>query len=186
MIPVKKAAVEGYGGQVTLVSADQRAAVTARITDEIGATLVHPSNDPDVISGQGTIGLELIRQLKAMGLKHGDDEPLVDAVVTPLGGGGLLSGVAVAIKSFDPRIRVYGAEPAQADDAFRSKTSGCIQGFDGKVPDTIADGLRTTLGSNTWPIVRDLVDGIILVQESDIADSMAHIWERLKVVCLLS
>ena len=108
------------------------------------------------------------------------DAPVVDAVVVPVGGGGMLSGIAVAIASIDPRIRVIAAEPAGAADAAASKACGELQGHT-TPPATIADGLRTCLGSNTWPVVRDLVERVITVPEEAIADCTAMVWTRAKI-----
>ena len=109
------------------------------------------------------------------------DELPIDAVVVPVGGGGLISGVATVFKALAPHVRVVGAEPAEADDAARSKAAGALLGNE-HVPTTVADGLRTMLGSNTWPVVRDRVDEIITVSEEDIVAGMHLVWTRAKVV----
>ncbi|MFH1941186.1 MAG: pyridoxal-phosphate dependent enzyme, partial [bacterium] len=140
-----------------------------RVVQETGATLVHPSNDLPVIAGQGTAALELLE-------KVGD----LDFILTPLGGGGLLSGTAVAVKGSNPKIRVVGCEPRNADDAYRSIRAGRI--LSSENPDTIADGLRTSLGSNTFPIIRDLVDDIVLAAEEEIIHAMRSVFERMKIV----
>jgi len=122
------------------------------------------------MSGQGTLMVEFYAQCKDL-----------DVVVVPIGGGGLASGVAVAAKLFG--LVVIAAEPSLADDAFRSKQLGQIQGHrDNIIPSTMADGLRTTLGSNTWPIVRDLVDCIVTVDEEEISSAMRLLFERMKIV----
>jgi threonine dehydratase len=168
---VKRAAVEGYGGRITLceptLAAREEAA--ARIVAETGATLVHPYNDYQVISGQGTVGLELLEQVEN-----------VDCVIAPVGGGGLLSGVATLVRAMSPGTRVYGAEPAAADDAKRSLAAGRI--VPAENPDTIADGLRTSLGDKTFPIIREHVKAILTVSEEQIVEAMRLIWERLKIV----
>ncbi|CAM9315971.1 unnamed protein product, partial [Phaeothamnion confervicola] len=150
-----------------------------RLVAELGARLVHPSDDPDVIAGQGTVGLELVRQVAEMTAGG-----RLDAVVVPVGGGGLLSGVAIAVKALCPGALIVGAEPAAADDAFRSKAAGKVCGHEpaGAAPDTIADGLKTTLGRHTWPVVRDVVDVIITVSEDEIRRWMRVVYERMKLV----
>jgi threonine dehydratase len=131
--------------------------------------MIPPYNHPDVIAGQGTVALELL-----------DECPQLDAIVVPLGGGGLISGIALAAKALKPSIRIIGAEPELAGDGAASKRLGVIQ--PPMKPLTIADGLRTSLGPLTFPIVRDLVDEIVLVSEADIAAHMRLVWERMKLV----
>lgn len=168
--PNKRAAVAAYGGTIidcapTLAAREE---VCARVVAETGATFVHPSEDPLVIAGQGTVGLELMAQV-----------PELDAVLAPVGGGGLISGLAAAAAA-RPGLRVLGAEPAGADDAWRSKREGrCLPQLD---PRTIADGLRTSLGPNTWPFVRDRVEEILRVEEEEIVAAMRLCFERLKLV----
>ena len=168
---VKRAAVEGYGARVTTcrpVLAD-RESTAARIQAETGATLIHPYDHPDVIAGQGTVALELL-----------DEVPDLDAIVTPVGGGGLLSGVALACRELRPGVRVFAGEPAGADDAARSKAAGQL--IPQTAPDTIADGLLTSLGELTWPVVRDVVEQIIVVDDDAIRDAMQLVFERMKLV----
>mmetsp|Transcript_12467 Transcript_12467/g.16353 ORF Transcript_12467/g.16353 Transcript_12467/m.16353 type:complete len:345 (+) Transcript_12467:105-1139(+) len=174
---VKVNAVKGYGADVTFVECKPgaREEATKKVIEEQGSHFVHPSNEPKVICGQGTVGLEMVEQIKEM---SGGE---LDAIIIPIGGGGLCSGVAAAAKALNPNITVIAAEPLNADDAFRSKETGTITQHD-VVPNTIADGLKTTLGSNTWPIVRDLVNEIITVTEEDIQKAMRVVYERLKVV----
>ncbi|QDV22086.1 threonine ammonia-lyase [Aureliella helgolandensis] len=153
----KLAAVRSYGVEPVLCEPNSAAREEAarKLRDETGATLIHPFNDPQVMAGQGTVGLEILEQL-----------PEVDAVIVPVGGGGLLSGVLMAIKSQYPDIAVYAAEPEWADDAARSLKSGRIE-----LParyDTVADGLRTHLGDLTFPIIRALVNDILVVSEEAI------------------
>ncbi len=168
--PNKRAAVAGYGGIIvdcenTLAA---REATARRVVEQTGATFVHPSEDPAVIAGQGTTALELMAQV-----------PDLDAIIAPVGGGGLMSGIATAAES-RPGLRVFGAEPAGADDAFRSKREGrLLPQLD---PRTVADGLRTSLGPNTWPIVRDKVDEILRVEEEAIIAATRNSFERLKLV----
>jgi threonine dehydratase len=168
---VKRAATEGYGARIVTCEptlASREAAVQAEI-DRYGLTLVHPFNDPMVIAGQGTAALELLEQAGPL-----------DVVLAPVGGGGLISGTAIAVKSKSPGSRVVGAEPARADDARRSLESGSIQPSND--PSTIADGLRTSLGSITFNVISRLVDEIVTAEESEILDAMRFIWERLKII----
>lgn len=178
---VKVAAVRGYGASVTFCEntavgrEETAAAVLSAVPHSI---LVHSYNDPRVQCGQGTVGLEFVQQVKEM--TGGFD---LDAIIVPIGGGGLISGVATAIKALCPGTRIIGAEPERAADAFRSKQSGSLCGHDCEgVPDTIADGLRRTLGSTTWPVVRDTVDDIVTVSEADIRRWMRVVFERMKIV----
>ncbi|MEM7253931.1 MAG: pyridoxal-phosphate dependent enzyme [Pseudomonadota bacterium] len=134
-----------------------------------GATMVHPYNDFFVISGQGTAALELLNAT-----------PDLDVVVTPVGGGGLLSGTSIAVGETEPNTVVWGAEPAQADDAFRSLKGGEL--ILGETPSTIADGLRTSLGPLTFKVLGERVQRIILAEEAAIIDAMRLVWERLKIV----
>ena len=157
---VKKRAVLGYGAEVVEcepTGAARQAAADA-IVAETGAYFVHPSNNPVVIAGQGTIALELLDQIADL-----------DAIIVPIGGGGMCSGIAAAAKGLNPLIKIYAAEPAGAADAFRSKEGGALVGHLPEGPRTVADGLRTTMGDNNWPIVRDLVDRVFLVEEDDVS-----------------
>ena len=167
--PAKLNATRGYGAKVVLVDAAQRAEAADDLVRREGRVLVHPSNDPAVIAGQGTAAAELI-----------DEAGELDLVLTPVGGGGLLSGAAVATKHRLPACKVVGAEPAKADDAYRSLQTGEIQ--PSHHPNTIADGLRPQLGSNTFPIIQRLTDGIVLVEEDEIVEAMRWVWERMKLV----
>ncbi|MDB5307019.1 MAG: tdcB [Gemmataceae bacterium] len=168
---VKKNAVEGYGGIVTLCEPTlaARERVAAEVVARTGGTLIPPFDHPDVIAGQGTAALELL-----------EDVPDLDAVVAPVGGGGLLSGFCVAARGLHPGIRVFGAEPLGADDAARSKAAG--KWIPQTAPDTIADGLLTSLGELTWPIIRDQVEQIFTVTEDEIRAAMRLVWERMKLV----
>ncbi|RYG56536.1 pyridoxal-phosphate dependent enzyme [archaeon] len=264
---VKVSAVRGYGGKVITCESTQaaREAAAAKVVADTGARFVHPSEDPLVIAGQGTMALEILSQ--AAELRHlpapvvhvGASSPAppsdgavpvqpapVDAIIVPVGGGGMISGIATLVRAVDRRIRIIAAEPAAADDAARSKAAGSIQAH-AKAPDTVADGLRTTLGTlrsraammllaggrakgvrstlcgirrrrmcsvptehrhdaraasrllhtsvltrshvplclagtNTWPIVRDVVDEVITVSEEDIIRAMRLVYERMKLV----
>jgi threonine dehydratase len=168
---VKKAAVEGYGGIVTLCEPTlaAREETAAELVKKTGATLIPPFDHPDVIAGQGTAALELL-----------EDVPDLDAIITPVGGGGLLSGCCIAARGIKPGIRVFGAEPLGADDAARSKAGNKWVPQTG--PNTIADGLLTSLGEMTWPIIRDLVEGIITVSDDQIRTAMRFVWERMKLI----
>lgn len=168
---VKVNAVRGYGADIRFCEATlaAREAALEKVVAETGATFIHPSNDVRVIAGQSTVFQEL--QQDAAGL---------DLVLAPVGGGGLLSGTALAAKLLAESVKVIGCEPARADDAYRSFKSGELVFPDH--PDTIADGLKTALGSNTFPIVRKFVDDIVLVQEEEILQAMKLIWERMKIV----
>jgi threonine dehydratase len=167
---VKKAAVAGYGGRVIECepTLEARESTAARVIAETGAAMIPPYNHPDVIAGQGTIALELL-----------DECPHLDAIIVPLGGGGMISGIAIAAKALKPSIKIIGAEPELAGDALQSKRAGSIQ--PAMKPLTIADGLRTSLGPLTFPVVRDLVDDIVLVSEAEIVAHMRLAWERMKL-----
>jgi threonine dehydratase/serine racemase len=169
--PVKKRAVEGYGGKVhecepTLAA---RETVAAMIAAETGAVLIPSYNHPDIIAGQGTATLELLEQAGEL-----------DAIVAPIGGGGLMSGTCIAAKGLDPEIRFFAAEPAGADDAARSMAAGRL--VPQTSPDTICDGLLTSLGEHTWPIVRDHVEAVFTAPDPKIIDAMRLVWQRMKVI----
>lgn len=168
---VKIAAVRGYGAEVVLCPAttEAREAETARVVRETGATLIHPFNDSRIIAGQGTAALELLEEI-----------PDLDLLLAPVGGGGLLSGTTLAAQNFSPRIRVVGAEPSAADDAKRSLETGTLQpSID---PQTIADGLRTSLGELTFQMIRDGVERIVTVDEAAIIEAMRTVWMRMKIL----
>ena len=168
---VKKDAVAGYGGQITFCepTLEARESTLDRIRLDTGANVVHPYNDKRVISGQGTAALELL-----------DTIPDIDAVIAPVGGGGLLSGTSIASKGINPNIRVIGAEPEMADDAYRSMKEAKL--IPSNNPKTIADGLLTSLGELTYPIIREHVEQIVTVSEQGIIDTMKFIWERAKII----
>jgi threonine dehydratase len=168
---VKVDAVKGYGGIITFCepTLESREGTTAKVIRETGAVLIHPYNDYRIIAGQGTAALEFLEEI-----------PDLDFILAPVGGGGLLSGTAIAVKSLYSKIKVIGCEPKNADDAYRSKKAGKI--IPSVNPNTIADGLRTSLGDKTFPIIRDLVDGILLATEEEIITAMRHIFERMKIV----
>jgi threonine dehydratase len=168
---VKKAAVAGYGGQITFCEPTlaARESTLASIVEQTGAEVVHPYNDERVIAGQGTAALELLEEI-----------PDLDVVIAPVGGGGLLSGTSIAAKGLNPRIRVIAGEPEMADDAWRSLRAGEI--IPSLNPKTIADGLLTSLGTLTFPIVRENVEQIVTVSEAGIIAAMKFVWERAKIV----
>ncbi len=168
---VKKNAVAGYGGQITFCepTLEARESTMERIRLDTGATVVHPYNDARVIAGQGTAALELL-----------EDVPDLDVILAPVGGGGLLSGTSIAATETKKGIRVIAGEPENADDAFRSIKAGEI--IPSVNPKTVADGLLTSLGTLTFPIIQERVEQIVTVSEAGIIASMKFIWERAKIV----
>jgi threonine dehydratase len=168
---VKRAAIISYGAKVTFCEPTLAARIeTAEpIIKETGATLIHPYDNFNVICGQGTSALELLED-------HGD----LDIVVCPVGGGGLLSGTSTTVKGINPEIKIFGGEPEGADDASRSFHSGVL--VREQTPNTIADGLLTTLSERTFSIISDKVDDIFTVDEDAIVESMKLLWERMKIV----
>lgn len=173
--PVKRAAVAGYGAEVILCEPNQaaRESTAAEVRQRTGATFIHPYDNADVIAGQGTALLELVDQLAQDGIA-------LDAVITPVGGGGLLSGTCLAASGMNPAIRVFAGEPAGADDAARSLAAGQLVPQTG--PKTIADGLLTSLGQLNWPIIHRHVEQIITVSEEEIILAMRLLWERAKLL----
>jgi len=168
---VKKAAVAGYGGQITFCepTLEARESTLEKIRQATGAAVIHPYNNERVIAGQGTATLELL-----------EDIPDLDVIIAPVGGGGLLSGTALAAKGLSPRIRVIAGEPEMADDAYRSIQAGEI--IPSVNPKTIADGLLTSLGTLTFPIIQKHVEQIVTVSEAGIIEAMKFVWERAKIV----
>jgi len=168
---VKRQAVEGYGGKVVPCEPNQKAReeTAELVTKETGGVFIHPYNNPDIIAGQGTIALELLNQV-----------PDLDAIIVPIGGGGMISGVSIAAKGINPKIRVFAAEPKGADDAYQSMTQGKF--VPQTNPQTVADGLKTSLGSITWPIVRHNVERVVTVSEEEIKAAMRLVFERMKIV----
>ena len=163
--------VKRNGGEVVWCDPDQkfRESVLRDVVDKTGATVVHPYNDERIISGQGTCAKEML-----------EDVPILDCIVSPVSGGGLLSGTLIAAKNMKNRLKVYGAEPKEADDAYQSLKSGKI--IPNKTINTICDGLRAEIGSKTFPIIQSLVDEVIPISEKDIIDSLQMIWERMKII----
>jgi threonine dehydratase len=168
---IKKRGVRGYGGQIFECepTVESRESMLADVIKKTGATEVHPFNNYDVIAGQATAAKELIEDVR---------EPL-NVMLAPVGGGGLLSGTLLAVKFFSPGTEVIAGEPAGSDDAWRSLQSGKIETAQAN---TIADGLLTSLGDKTFPIIRDHVTEIITVTDEEIVAAMRLIWERLKII----
>ena len=167
---VKQRAVEGYGGRIIQCAPtlEAREETAAEVLAETGGVLVPPYDYAPVIAGQGTVLLELLAQVADL-----------DAVIAPVGGGGLVSGLCVAAE-LNPSLRVFAAEPLGADDAARSKAANQL--FPQTDPHTIADGLLTSLGQLTWPLIRDRVERIITVSENEIVAAMRLAWERAKLL----
>lgn len=172
----KKDAVRGYGGIITECepSTSSREATFAKVQEETGAEFVHPYNDPRVIAGQGTCSKELMEQMEA---EHGHG---LDAVVAPIGGGGMISGTCLTLSTLAPDVEIYAAEPEQADDAMRSFKAGHIIADD--APDTVADGLKVPLKENTWAFVSRHVTDILTASEEEIVEAMKLTWARMKIV----
>jgi len=168
---IKRAAVEGYGARVISCepTLEARESTAREVIARTGASFIHPYNDARVIAGQGTTALELLEQV-----------PGLDAIITPVGGGGLVSGVSIVCRSLAPGIKVLAAEPAGADDAARSMEAGEL--IPQRAPSTIADGLLTSLGDLTWPIIRDHVERIVRVDDQAIIAAMKIFWQRAKLV----
>ena len=163
--------VKRNGGEVVWCEPEQesRESVLKELIEETGAVVVHPYNDERIMAGQGTCAKELL-----------EDHPELDVIVSPVSGGGLLSGTLLSSKALNTDIQVFGAEPAEADDAYRSLKLGKI--VPNETINTICDGLRAQIGGLTFPVISDLVDDIITVTEEEIIDSMRMIWERLKMI----
>ena len=159
------------GGEVVWCDPDQkyRESVLKDVVKKNGSTVVHPYNDERIMAGQGTCVKELL-----------EDVPNLDVIVSPVSGGGLLSGSLIAAKGMNSHIKVFGAEPKEADDAYRSLKKGTI--VSNKTIDTICDGLRAQIGTKTFPVIQDLVDEIITIEENEVIDSLRMIWERLKII----
>lgn len=163
--------VERNGGKIIWCEPNQssREKTLKTVLEESGGVLVHPYNNERIIAGQGTAAKELL-----------EDYPDLDCIVSPVSGGGLLSGSIISAKSLNFDIQVFGAEPKEADDAFRSLKMGDIQS--NETTNTICDGLRAQIGSITFPIIQEKVDRIITVSEKEIIESMKLIWERMKII----
>jgi len=168
---VKKEAVRGYGGEIIICppTIEDREANAQKVVDEKGATFLHPSNNLDVILGQGTAAMELL-----------EEQPDLDFIMTPVGGGGLVAGSALAAHYFGNNCLCVGGEPFEVDDAWRSLQSGKIER--NETANSIADGLRTHLGDINFPIIQKYVKEIIRVEEAEIVAAMKLIWERMKII----
>ena len=169
---VKKAAMRHYGAELIECEPNDasRQEMVDGVLDEHGMTFVSPFDDERIVCGQGTAALELLEQVSDL-----------DLVLVPVGGGGLLSGSAIAVKESRPGVSVVGVEPRAADDTWRSFESGHIVRA-ASSPDTIADGLRTGVGELTFPIIKERVDRIVTVSEEAIVAAMRTVWERMKIV----
>lgn len=168
---VKKDAIRGYGGKIFECepTLESREKTGEQIEKKTGAKLIHPYNNYKIIAGAGTAALELLREIKNL-----------EIILVPVGGGGLLSGTAIAATESKNKIKVYGCEPQNANDAHLSFAAGEIIPVSN--PDTVADGLRTSLGDKTFPIISNLVDDIFLVSEQEIVSAMKLMWERMKII----
>lgn len=167
---IKKRGVKGYGGEIFECepTLQAREATLAEVIKKTGATEIHPFNNYEVIAGQATAAKELFEKVKDL-----------DVIMAPVGGGGLLSGTALAAKYFSPKTKVIAGEPAGSDDAYRSMQSGKIEQAQSQ---TVADGLLTTLGDKTFPIIRELVSEVITVSDEQIIAAMRMVWERMKII----
>lgn len=168
---IKKSAVAGYGARIhycepTLAAREETLAEVIRMT---GASEIHPYNDYRIIAGQATAALELLEQV-----------PDLDLLIAPVGGGGLLSGTALSVRAIRPQTQVIGVEPTGADDAYRSMQAGYL--IPSLSPQTICDGLLTSLGDKTFPIIQQHVDRILTAEDNVICRAMRHIWERMKII----
>lgn len=168
---VKVKAVKSYGGQIHFCKPglENREKALEQLLKDTGAVFIPPYNHEQIIQGQATAALELLT-----------DYPDLDILMVPVGGGGLLAGSCIAARQLSQGIRILGCEPEQADDARRSFHSGRL--VPAEAPDTVADGLRTSLGSLTFPIIKELADDILLAPEAGIIQAMRDIWERMKII----
>ena len=168
---VKLDAVKGYGANITLCepTLEARKKTLDEIAKKTGAQVVHPFNNPNVIAGQGTAALEMIEDLGTL-----------DAIIAPIGGGGLMSGTCIATRNLLPEAKLFGAEPAGADDAYHSLKQGKI--IPQTNPDTICDGLLTSLGEYTWNILKDHLEAIYTVTDDEVINAMRLVWERMKII----
>ena len=169
--PIKKKAVESYGGIITLCEPNQQAreSTLEQVVAETGATFIHPYNNYTVMAGQATAAMELMT-----------DVPDLDIIMSPVGGGGLLSGTALAVHYLSHKSKVIAGEPAGADDAFRSIQTGAI--LPSINPKTICDGLLTSLGDKTFPIIQKYVHSILTADDAHIIEAMRLVWERMKII----
>jgi len=168
---VKLNAVKGYKAKITLCepTSEARRTTLEDIAEKTGATVIHPFSNPNVIAGQGTAALELIENVGNL-----------DAIIAPIGGGGLMSGTCITTRNLLPNAKLYGAEPKGADNAYRSLKEGRM--LPQKNPNTICDGLLTGLGENTWNILKDHLEAIYTVTDDEVIKAMKLIWERMKII----
>lgn len=168
---IKRAATQGYGAKVISCAntLEARESTLEQVVAETGATFIHPYNDYNVIAGQASCAKELLEDVDGL-----------TALLAPIGGGGLISGTALSARAFSPGTKVYGAEPEEVDDAYRSFKSGQLQ-FNTSI-NTIADGLRTNLGDKTFDIIQRELEAIFTVSEAEIVQAMRLIWERMKII----
>ncbi|MCK5169227.1 MAG: pyridoxal-phosphate dependent enzyme [Bacteroidales bacterium] len=168
---IKKKAVKGYGAKITFCepTLQAREETLKVVQNKTGAKFIHPYDNFNVICGQGTAAIEFLENV-----------PDLDVIIAPIGGGGLMSGTAISSKAINPEIKVYGAEPLNADDAFRSFKKGVL--IPAGRPNTIADGLSTSLSPLTFQIIREKLDGILTAKEETIVSAMRMIWERMKII----
>jgi threonine dehydratase len=171
VIPAKRDAVLGYGAEIIYSgnNPNDRESKCDEVLNQTRAAFIHPSNDIRVIAGHASCAIELA-----------EDSETLDYLFVPVGGGGLISGISLGMNAFSPQTKIIGGEPVNADDAFRSLEAGKI--LPSLAPNTIADGLKTSLGDVTFPIIKQHVDKIIIVTESEIINAMRMIWERLKII----
>ena len=164
-------ATKGYGAHIVFCvnTLEARTLAAEELIEKHNFVLIHPYDNDDIINGQGTAAYEFIKEIGEL-----------DVVIAPLGGGGLLSGTALAIKGLCPKAQVIGVEPSMADDALRSLEAGHI--IPSNYPNTIADGLRTSLCERTFTIIRKYVDSIVTVSETEIIEGMRFLWERMKII----
>ncbi len=166
-----KATRDTYDANVVMCenSLEARQKMTEKLIEKHGYIMIHPYDNDNIIAGAGTVAYELLNQINGL-----------DMVFAPVGGGGLLSGTLIAVKGFNSNIKVYGVEPKNVDDAYRSIKSGKIES--NETINSIADGLLTNLSERTFNIIRKKVNQIIIVSEKEIVDAMRFIWERMKLV----
>lgn len=170
---VKIAAVKGYGANISFCvnTPKDRQEALDKVVKETGAAFIHPFNDYGVIAGQATAAMELIEDTKGI---------VLDIILAPVGGGGLMAGTALAARYFSIQAEAWGAEPHNVDDAYRSLQSGRVE--ENETNQTVADGLRTNLGEKTFEVIHKRVPKILLVSEEEIIAAMRHVWERMKII----
>ena len=168
---VKVRGVQSHGAEITFCESNLEARISTvnSVIERTGAAFIHPFDNPNVIAGQGTAALEIMQECGA-----------IDAILAPIGGGGLLSGTCIATRALAPKALLYGAEPEGADDAARSLAAG--EFIPQTNPDTICDGLLTSMGEKTWPILRDYLEGIITVSDEEILQAMILLHDHLDMI----